>query len=308
MESGEGGMKSEFPIRRDKSTGIYGIFNKCSGAWYIGQSIDIEKRWSQHKIDLKSNTHDNPRLQRSWNVHGQSSFEFVVVEAHDEYDETYITERELFWILKVGYPDRSKCFNLREAGAKGKLSEETKRKIGLSHVGKPGAMRGKRHTPETRLKMKQKCSTEEFKAKMSKVHKGKQFTEEHKKAISVALKHRVLSPESRLKMSISQKKRFTEGRVSKEWMDAMKGRHNSAKGEGNANAKLTEADVLKIRHDTRHYREIADAFGIAYNTVSRIKGRSLWKHVGCPECKGNRLIPIEEVDDVCPACGRRKEE
>ena len=59
---------------------------------------------------------------------------------------------------------------------------------------------------------------------------------------------------------------------------ALKGR--SARGERNAGAKLTEADVLKIRADKRGHLEIGKDFGITRNHVSEIKRRLRWAHVG----------------------------
>lgn len=44
-------------------------------------------------------------------------------------------------------------------------------------------------------------------------------------------------------------------------------------------------------------------------TIIMNKGRTTgyYYHYHCPECKGNRLIPIEEVDNICPECGQEKE-
>ena len=39
------------------SIGIYKITNILNGKIYIGQSVDIEKRWSTHRAELKNNYH-----------------------------------------------------------------------------------------------------------------------------------------------------------------------------------------------------------------------------------------------------------
>ena len=52
-----------------------------------------------------------------------------------------------------------------------------------------------------------------------------------------------------------------------------------SRGERHPYAKLTTADVLAIRADTRAQRTIAAEFGIKQMTVSDIKRGKTWKHV-----------------------------
>ena len=47
--------------------GIYLIKNNISKKEYIGQSINIEKRWKDHKKDLRNNIHKNQHLQNAYN-------------------------------------------------------------------------------------------------------------------------------------------------------------------------------------------------------------------------------------------------
>ncbi len=50
-------------------------------------------------------------------------------------------------------------------------------------------------------------------------------------------------------------------------------------GERAVNAKLTAADVLAIRRDTRYQYEIAKDYGIIQAHVSRIQRRVVWTHI-----------------------------
>lgn len=60
--------------------------------------------------------------------------------------------------------------------------------------------------------------------------------------------------------------------------------HRAANGARKSNAKLTDADVVKIRQEwaTGKYtqKEIAGRFGISYRNVSLIVNDKAWKHVG----------------------------
>lgn len=58
-----------------------------------------------------------------------------------------------------------------------------------------------------------------------------------------------------------------------------KGRHARQRGEEHGNAKLTEAEVIAIRTDTRLQREIARDHGVSRRAVSHIKKRTRWAHV-----------------------------
>lgn len=50
-------------------------------------------------------------------------------------------------------------------------------------------------------------------------------------------------------------------------------------GEKNGCSKLTEANVLAIRADTRKQTKIAESYGIGRAQVSRIKSRKRWTHI-----------------------------
>lgn len=61
--------------------GVYGIVNPSTGRCYIGSSIDVWKRWQEHRKHLREGRHHSPALQNAWNRHGEPSFAFVFLEA-----------------------------------------------------------------------------------------------------------------------------------------------------------------------------------------------------------------------------------
>lgn len=64
---------------RNKS-GIYIIINKITDKTYIGSSYNLIQRLSSHLSGLRKNKHSNVILQRNYNIYGESSFEFEVLE------------------------------------------------------------------------------------------------------------------------------------------------------------------------------------------------------------------------------------
>lgn len=74
---------------------IYYIKNKINDTYYIGQTSQLNKRWSHHKSDLNNNRHHNCLLQRDWNKYGEDNFEFKSVETCDV---ATLDDREQKWI------------------------------------------------------------------------------------------------------------------------------------------------------------------------------------------------------------------
>lgn len=77
--------------------GIYKITNKINNHCYIGQSVQIEKRWSNHKIiafNKCSDEYEYP-LYRAFRKYGLENFSFEVLE---ECDNELLNEKEVYWI------------------------------------------------------------------------------------------------------------------------------------------------------------------------------------------------------------------
>jgi len=60
---------------------IYIIENANTGKFYIGRTNDPAQRKRAHFSELRRGAHGNPRLQASWNKHGEQAFEFKVVDS-----------------------------------------------------------------------------------------------------------------------------------------------------------------------------------------------------------------------------------
>lgn len=70
-----------FDIQGDwYKSGIYQIYNKITNKRYIGSSISMRRRWSQHLFALRHNQHHSKHLQAAWNKYGEDSFEFKCLE------------------------------------------------------------------------------------------------------------------------------------------------------------------------------------------------------------------------------------
>jgi len=84
-------------------SGIYKIRNLVNGKIYVGSAVDFDKRKREHFNLLKNNKHVNKHLQSSWNLNGEDSFLFEIIE--EVHDKENLIEREQCYIdiLKPSY-------------------------------------------------------------------------------------------------------------------------------------------------------------------------------------------------------------
>ncbi len=97
-------------INKEPIVGVYLIKNKINGKVYIGQSIDIERRWCQHRYGKGSLI-----LRKAIKKYGIVNFEFVIVEEIDIIGKTNKEIEELLIILEQKWLDDKKPF-LKENG------------------------------------------------------------------------------------------------------------------------------------------------------------------------------------------------
>lgn len=215
-------------------SGIYVIINKINSKVYVGQAININRRWKQHKYKLKKNKHTNKHLQNAWNKYGEENFEFMILEICNEY---FLDKKEKYYIRQLYSILKNFGYNKIYGGKSNRHTEETKKKISEGNKGKivteesrirmskshKGEIPWNKNIPrdeETKRKisntLKGRTLTEETKIKISNTLKGRIFTDETKNKISNALKNKPKSEEHKIKMSNAFKgKKITEERRRK---------------------------------------------------------------------------------------------
>lgn len=67
-------------MAKEKISGVYKIENIINGKLYIGSSINIYKRWGEHKRLLRINKHHSYKLQNAWNKYGKNNFKFEIIK------------------------------------------------------------------------------------------------------------------------------------------------------------------------------------------------------------------------------------
>lgn len=152
----------------DIASGIYCIRNTVSDRRYVGSAVNITQRWRSHRSLLRMGRHHSRVLLRSWNKHGEEAFVFEVLEYVE--DKTLLVAREQHWIDALN----SAC-----------------PVTGFNAAPKAGSALGFKHTDETR-------------ALMSRVRKGRRKSEVGRQNIRNALIIRNKSPEMRARVRASK--------------------------------------------------------------------------------------------------------
>lgn len=170
-----------------KKCGVYLIFNIFSEKGYIGISKNIGRRWSDHKIKLKTNRHKNGKLQNAFNKYGEGSFVYCVLTTCIQ--EQLKSEEERF--LKLFKEED--IYNLRSAEYYESLSSSSKQKMSDAKKGKKLSEEHKKRISEG---LKGRIVYADTRLKLSESNKGKhsrfgfKLSEEHKRKISEGHKRR----------------------------------------------------------------------------------------------------------------------
>lgn len=147
----------------------------------MGQSLNIHHRCDQYRrLSCKNQT----KLYHALLKYGYNDFDKHILEICPE-DATILTERESYWIAKY---DSIRCgYNLREAGSRGRMSNESRRRMSVSAKLRPRMFDDVRQ----RLSIKHLGHqvSEETRKKISEAKKGKKFgplSDSWKRSISLA--------------------------------------------------------------------------------------------------------------------------
>lgn len=165
-------------------SGIYVIICLINNKIYVGSAINIRLRWNYHKSMLNLNEHFNKHLQSAWNKYESENFLFEILEFTDN-----LIEREQYWIDKLNVCNREFGYNANPiAGSNlgkkfGKMSNEHKKKIGISNKGKKRSLQTRKNIS---ISQTGKKLSDEHKLKLSVANKGKPRSEEVKIKIGLA--------------------------------------------------------------------------------------------------------------------------
>lgn len=165
---------------------VYAVTHVVSNRHYVGKTIDVEKRWAEHR---NSTSRTDSRFGRALAKYGPAAFQWRVLEECASEDEALKSEAK--WIEVLQAHTREHGFNLR-TGVRGGMrhAQETCEKIRAALSGRTLSEAQKQHLSEVN---RGKRPSAETRLKLSAARMGKPrgpMSEETKRKLSVKAKAR----------------------------------------------------------------------------------------------------------------------
>jgi len=230
-----------------KVSGIYKIVNKINKKYYVGGSANIKSRWRGHRRALNLKRHHNDYLQHAWNKYGEDEFEFIVIELTKPNHDKLLNVEQKF--LDIAKKEKNKSYNLSFIAGRVDMTEEVRKKIGLSAMGHKRNV-GRKYSQETVDKRR--------------AHKWK-WSKESKQRLSEKCMGRIMSKETRRKIGLA-----CRGKVPHNIDTSVRTFHNVRTGkiyEG------TKSDFIK------KYKLFKQPVYLMINGNGRLKSYRGWIHV-----------------------------
>jgi group I intron endonuclease len=168
---------------------IYKITNLITKKSYIGQSINIKKRLREHFNWSNAKSY----IDKSIRKYGKNNFSYEIICSSLNFD--YVDELEIYFIDKFNTLSPN-GYNLHLGGQANRIvSEETRKKLSLTKLGKIPWNKGKKATSEAiknqslahigqKSNFKGKKHTEEVKKYIYDIQKGKEKPNKQKSVIA----------------------------------------------------------------------------------------------------------------------------
>lgn len=193
---------------------IYLITNKINGKQYVGQTImPIMRRWYAHVCRAMNEKNTDSPLGCAIRKYGKENFEIVGIDKANNIDDLNNLEIKYISELNTLSPNG---YNIRHGGSNSRMAESSKELLRKSRLGKRASDESRRKMSESQKKRgyipwnKGKHLPEEMRRKISESEKGRIVSGETRKKLSQIFKGKQMCPmtdEIRKKISETQKKR-----------------------------------------------------------------------------------------------------
>lgn len=181
---------------------IYLITNLVNEKKYVGQTIQgLEKRWKQHILISKYSDYPLYLDMREYDINN-----FIIKQICECENQDELNNKEIYYIIEYDtIIDHHKGYNMNYGGKQnGKPSEETRKRMSASGKGRKFTEEHKRKIGESNIgKNLGKHPSDETKRKMHESHSGKnnywygkKLSEAHKRKLSEKSKLNTQGPDN----------------------------------------------------------------------------------------------------------------
>lgn len=131
-------MKKPQGLSGRNLAGVYTITNGVNDKFYVGGSIDLLKRFYQHRWQLRTGCHPNRHLQNAWlKYDGEENFEFALVKVCSP-DDVLAEEQFAIDNLRPEYNHRKVAdSNTGLIGINAEIDDETVKSLIVTYMSNP---------------------------------------------------------------------------------------------------------------------------------------------------------------------------
>jgi group I intron endonuclease len=252
---------------------VYSCYNITNGKHYVGQTKHtMEHRWAGHTKSSRCRNRKKSKIHDAIRKYGSESFVLAVLTECSSQGDADLAE--IYWIDYFNARDDLFGYNIAKGGLTNfgpkKHSEETKRKMSLSHTGKK--------------------FSEAHKCKLSESNKGKHDRRREKhpswgKKRTLAQRENISKSLRNGKMAGKNNPNYgkTASRETRKKMsDAQNGKYV---GEKSRSAKLNDDKVREIRSfakgmkTSQACRILAARFEVSECLIRNVVNNRSWQHV-----------------------------
>lgn len=187
---------------------------------YIGQSVDVKRRWSSHLNELKQNKHYNKKFQSVFNKYSDK----IKYEVVEYCDVDKLDEREMYWISYYGTSNTNHGLNMGIGG-------DSNRKFWTKEESEAAALEARKKYYNDNIEKLREYSTQWYnnnKEKIKKYNKEyhiknkekilsyvKQYQQQHREEIR--RKRGILTRFERYKLRFEKRYNCSRPLTSEEW-------------------------------------------------------------------------------------------
>lgn len=176
-------------------SGIYKITNTINEKVYVGQSKNLNTRFTNHLYRINRGEHHNEHLQRSFDKHGEDKFVYEILEEIE--DLSLLDSREKYWIDHYGGINSNDTYNLKDP-LLNEHNDYVRGKISKANSGENNPNYGNKWTDEQKKNMSKsrkgksweelygKDKAKEMRENASESQMGREHSEETKEKIRQA--------------------------------------------------------------------------------------------------------------------------